>query len=77
MHFSKHPLKFEDYDKYSINQSYTAYTYEYLNITQVQADNIESDLIANGFKIFHSNLYRSQEQLFNLEVTLAKMEYTF
>ncbi len=77
MHFSKHPLKFENYEKYNINQGYTAYIYEYLNITQTQADDIESELITNGFKIFHSNLYRSQEQLFNLEITLAKMEFTF
>jgi hypothetical protein len=77
MHLTKTPLNFDDYDKYSISQEYSAFVFEYLNITQVEADNIESDLASQGYKLFHSNLFRSQKDLFNLEVILAKMPFVF
>ena len=77
MHLSKTPLKLDEYEKYGISQDYSAFVFEYLNITQIQADNIESDLESQSYKIFHSNLYRSQEGLFNLEVIIAKMPFVF
>jgi hypothetical protein len=77
MHFTKTPLKLDEYDKYSVPQSYSAIVFEYLNITEIEADNAESDLGSQGYKIFHSNLYRSQQNLFNLEVIVAKMPFVF
>lgn len=77
MHFSKHPLDFKEYENYGIDQKYSAFTYEYLNIDQNQADDIESDLQTQGYKIFHSNLSRVQNNLFKLEIIIAKLDFVF
>lgn len=77
MHYNITALNLTLYEKYSISQEYSAFIYEYLNIDQAQADNIESDLVSTGHKIFHSNLYRSQVGLFNLEIIVAKMPFVF
>ena len=77
MFHSKRALDFDLYEKYSISQQYSAFILEYLNICQITADNAESDLAAQGYKIFHSNLYRAQDGLFNLEVIVAKMSFVF
>ena len=77
MHFSKSPLELTRYGDYSIDQTYSAYIYEYLNITEIDADNIESKLVSDSFKIFHSNLTRSHENMFNLKIIIAKLSYTF
>ena len=77
MHLSKHPLSLDDYDKFSISQQYSAFIYEYLNITDSQADSIESELEHQGYKIFHSNLTRTVHGKFKLEVIVAKMSFVF
>ncbi len=77
MHFTEKPLPFDEYEKYDISQNYQAAVYEYLNITSIEADNIESDLNSRGLKVFHSNLTRQDKDKFNLEVIVAKSSYTF
>lgn len=77
MNLSKHALKLDLYDTYSISQEYSAYTYEYLNVTDTEADSLEAQLESQGYKIFHSNLTRTTSGQFKLEVIVAKMSFLF
>jgi hypothetical protein len=77
MHFSKKPLTFDKYNEYEIPQSYKAYIYEYLNVHEDKIDEIETDLIAQGHKIFHSNMTRVDGNLFNVEIIIARVGFTF
>ena len=77
MHFSKTPLSFDQYKKYEIPQEYKAFIFEYLNIHEDKIDEIETDLIASGNKIFNSNMVRVNGNLFNVEIIVATVNYTF
>jgi len=77
MHFTKRPLDFDKYDHYEISQKYTAFILEYLNISETEAENVEYDLMTKGNKIFHSNLVRVQNNLFNLEIIIGNLPHTF
>lgn len=77
MHSSRKPLDFNLYEQYEISQSYKAYIVEYLNIDENEVEKVEYDLIQEGNKIFHSNLTRVQGNLFNLEVIIGSVSFTF
>jgi hypothetical protein len=77
MHFSKKPLPFDEYEKYEIAQEYKAYIFEYLNVHEDEIDEIETNLIAQGNKLFHSNMTRVDGHLFNVEIITASVGFTF
>jgi hypothetical protein len=77
MNFTQRALPFDQYEKYGISQAYVATIYEYLNITSIDADNIESDLGSRGLKIFNSDLRRQDQGKFILEIIVAKSTHTF
>ena len=77
MNYSTRPLAFDQYEKYEIPQDYSAIIHEYLNIEEDRIDEIESELIAKGNKIFHSNMSRSNKNLFNVEIITGNLPFTF
>ena len=77
MHFTSIPLPFDEYSKYDIDHQYSAFIYEYLNISAIDADNIESEVESSGLKIFHSNLSRANLGKFTLELIVARSGFTF
>lgn len=71
MHIDKKPLPLDKYDIYNIDQHYYAYIVTLLNITQEQADQFEQDLFLNGEKLFHSEMVRTNGNIFNAKMVIG------
>ncbi len=75
---SKIPLDLNLYEEYAIHQSYSAFKLVVDNIDIEQVDQIEYDYMAQGYKIFYTDLVRKQQSnTFQLTMIIAKLAYTF
>lgn len=72
MKVNKTALDFSDYEKYSINQYYSAYKIDFEQILEQQCEDLELEYQQQGYKIFHSDLKRSSGEFFNLTLIVAK-----
>ncbi|MBT4791277.1 MAG: hypothetical protein HON90_06880 [Halobacteriovoraceae bacterium] len=73
----KIPLSFDKYQEYEISQEYQAYVINLININETEAEDLEYEYLIQGYKIFHSELARSNEGKFNLKIILGKSELIF
>ena len=77
MKFQKEPLNFDLYDKYQIPQQYQAFVITVNDIEQDRLDDIEYDIQKQGHKIFHTEVQRSNNNLFDLTLIVAQLTMTF
>ena len=74
----KIPLNLDLYDKYGIDQQYSAFKVIITDISMEQVDQLEYDYIAQGYKLFNSELERyPNKNSFILTLIIAKLSYTF
>jgi hypothetical protein len=73
----KNPLGLDLYGQLEIPQEYMAFEVVFENIDQEESDNLESDYMGQGYKIFSANLVRSNAGLFTFTLIVAKAGYTF
>jgi len=74
---NKYPLNLDQYQTYEIAQEYTAYTIKLNDLDEDSIENYEYEYIAQGYKIFHSALERSNQGKFNLTLIVAKLEILY
>lgn len=77
MKYQKMPLNFDLYDKYEIPQEYQAWIVFVKEVEQNRMDDIEYDLQTSGHKIFHTEVERSQGNLFDITLIVAQAPMTF
>lgn len=73
----KKPLNLDQYQKYEIPQEYMAFEIEFIDVTQMQCDDLEHDYHIKGYKIFHSDIQRSTGDKFIYKIIVAKSPMTF
>ena len=73
----KAPLNFEDYEKYSIDQRYSAYIVQFNDISDQECDNLEYENVSKGYKVFHSEVSRGNQGFLNMTLIIAKLEAVF
>ena len=74
---NKIPLDLSRYEEFGINQGYMAFIVNFENVDEDQCDNIEADYLSKGYKVFHTEMARSKDNLFKYTVIIAKMGFTF
>jgi hypothetical protein len=77
MSYQKTPLNFDLYAKYEIPQEYQAYIVILNDVEQQRLDDIELELQQSGHKIFHTEVNRSEKNLFDITLIVAQMSMTF
>ncbi len=70
------PLPLDLYEKYNIPQEYPAFVITISPIELELVDNIEYDYLAQGHKIFNSELERTKEGKFTLSLIIGKLAFT-
>lgn len=70
----KKPLDLNLYKIFEIPQEYMAYILEFENVDESESENLEAEYFQKGYKIFHSELTRTNSGLFDLKIILAKLE---
>lgn len=73
----KTPLDLSEYEKFGIDQRYTAYVISFENIHEDKCDNIEADYTQQGYKIFNTDMMRLDGHHFKYSIIVAKMGFTF
>lgn len=70
------PLDFNSYEKYQIDQRYSAFKITVAGLTQEECDDFEYNYLQQGYKLFHSEIHREQAGALRLVMILAKLEST-
>lgn len=73
----KVPLSLDRYSEFSIDQKYSAFSIDFLDITNDDCDNYEYEYLSKGYKIFSSEVSRSNLGNLKLTLIIAKIEMTF
>lgn len=73
----KSPLDFDQYSLYEIPQDYLAYKIVFTDIEQEESDELELQYTLQGYKLFHSQMQRSQNGNFELLLIVAKCNLIF
>lgn len=74
---NKTPLDFSQYEKYGINQKYSAFVLEFENLSESQVEDLEYEYQRQGHKIFFSEVSRSNDGQLTLKIITAQMSFTF
>jgi len=73
----KIPLDLKKYEKYGIDQQYSAFEMLFKNINQNEADTLEDDYFSRGYKIFHTEMSQNSDGSFDLTMIVASLAFTF
>ena len=74
---NKIPLDLSKYIDFGIDQAYMAFVVSFKDIGANECDDIEADYLSKGYKVFHSEMTRSQGNFFNYAIIVAKAGFTF
>lgn len=74
---NKVPLDFSQYEKYEIPQEYLTYKLSFYDIDESQCEDLEFEYTSQGYKLFHSELERSNMGMFNLTLIIGKCNIVF
>ena len=73
----KKPLDLSRYQELSIPHDYLAFEIIFHQVDENECENLEYEYLAQGYKLFHSDLTRQNEGKFQLTIIIAKSEVIF
>lgn len=74
---TKSPLSFNSYTDYGIDQNYSAFKVEILDLDLKDADDYEAQYQSQRYKIFHSDIEQIAGGKFKLTLIIAQAGHTF
>jgi hypothetical protein len=74
---NKSPLDLNLYERFNIDQNYSAFKITFDDLDQDEVDNIEAEYVQKGYKIFHTEMESNGNGTFKYSLIIAKLEFTF